>query len=202
MRTFLALVCLVVATGSYAIDNAPPSDSVPVTITNEVIRTVPIRPTQIIPPQIRPFDLRSESGKITTKSGFSKRKDFQFRETVQLQEVSFAPLSTDGGCVVRISINDQLAKVMKWQPPAALVGVRELPGGITEIREPPVAIFGIVSKWEPPVGIAGKWEPPAGIVLSPDDRLSIQVKSLGERGADGVCQTEVVALGVIPPDPI
>ena len=134
-------------------------------------------------------NLRSVNDTTEAEAASSVQEPVYFTETVILREFTFVPDDSEGKCQVRITINDLLAKILKWEPPVGLVQKWEPPGGTTdeneeeEIQRFRPNFFGI---WEPPGGIVQEWQPPGAIVATPNDVINIELIA----GADSACKAE------------
>ena len=91
------------------------------------------------------------------------------------------PAPSSGVCELIIRINDLIAAVGKWEPPVGIFGIGPPPG---------------VGHWEPPGGIVG-------IVMTPNDAVVLQVKSVNaRRRARGMCQADFVVLATSETPPL
>jgi hypothetical protein len=148
---------------------------VPVAVTNAVTIDSILKPVGIVAPMFTPAQLASVHGVV--ESG--KRMELLFDETVLLQELSVAGLSApESGCLLRVYVNDLLAKVGIIIPPW------ERPRPWPRFALPAVAV--------------GDWQLPA-VDLTPNDRLGFELQALGSGPASrGKCSAAVVALATLP----
>ena len=147
-------------------------------------------------------ELNYVTGKIRLPAGTRSKEIINFDEPVVLREFTFVPLSTStsrsskaASCMVRISINDIIAKILIWEPPGGIVQGWEPPGGIVEEWQPPVGAPDAIQKWQPPGGLVQKWQPPVGIVMTPNDIITVQLISKSGEKDEGSCQAGYVVLG-------
>ena len=137
-------------------------------------------PLIVAHPAILPSELRSSLQSLSVPAGQSAQVNVSFNDLLTvLQQVSWSPTRTTGTgvCQIRIRINGLLAFVSKWEPPG---------------NNPKAEI------WEPPGSIVGKWEPPGSIVFTPNDTISIEVRSVNTSPKDkGVCEADFVVLATV-----
>jgi hypothetical protein len=134
-------------------------------------------------PPVGAPELRNAYASLTAVSGVPDGFKVNFNDSqVVLRSVTVettrAPES--GGCRVLVRINNQLAKVLKWEPP----------GGIVE--DHPVSLT-----WNALLDRVGIQEPPGGIVFTPNDGLTISLESLSSDAKDTACSANVLVLGAV-----
>ncbi len=149
-------------------------------------------PVEIVGPRFLSSDLRSQTFTLEAPAGGQASQTIHFNDPqVTLHDISSAGTNSlkSGRCQTLISINEILVKILKWEPPSAIVEVKEGPGGL--VLE---ATLGS--------GIAGQWEPPGDmprIALSPNDSVTIQVESVNTKKNDkGSCEAQFVVLATVP----